>query len=755
MMYRDYIAHQIPIFPLWPIVDGQCGCDTAGCPAAGKHPRANAWQHTPLYSDEQIEFLEETDQLTGWGALVCGGLLVIDVDARNGGVASWEKLCDHYPMLHDSARFVVQTGSGGGSRHAYFRQEGAPIALRQTHPEYPGIDFKSSGYVVGPGSPHTSGGEYQVITGDPCDIIEPPKELLELLRKPESHRSSVDGRPVDVTESDIEQMLSFVSPDCGYDQWIRCGMAVHQATSGTGFDTWDTWSKRGKDKYPGRASLSKHWHSFGKAANPVSVGTLAHYASAGGWVMPVTFAPDAITWAMDDDQPDAIDISAVDILRPPGFVGELCAWINGRCLYPREHLAVCGALYAVSCIAGMRNQDSLDQMTANLFAFGVAGSATGKEAVLKAVSELLMAAGVASAVHGGIKSEQEIFRNLIQHQAAFYLIDELGEVLNKLQSARKSSGGASYLQGVIGQLMAIYTKADSVVAVTGDVQRALKTELLSARASLADQDAANVNAKARLEDIDRRLEAADIGLMEPYLCMFGLTTPGLFDELMTYEMASAGFLGRALVFREIDDNPRAKKRGTKRSGKVSAQMMVALRQLYAPGFSETPDTVARHGAPICLQTTDDAQEMLSKIQQEFWELAELHTETSGMTAIPRRGYELVAKVSMLLAIASGLRTTEHVRWAYALVKRDIITKIQMVQSNGDKPNDAMKARIEALLKDGPMTVGRIHNRCQKWPQSDVTAVLDHMVQLGMLNKEDHPASRGGGRTTIKYALRTA
>jgi predicted transcriptional regulator len=79
----------------------------------------------------------------------------------------------------------------------------------------------------------------------------------------------------------------------------------------------------------------------------------------------------------------------------------------------------------------------------------------------------------------------------------------------------------------------------------------------------------------------------------------------------------------------------------------------------------------------------------------------------------------------------------------------------MVQSNGDKPNDAMKARIEALLKDGPMTVGRIHNRCQKWPQSDVTAVLDHMVQLGMLNKEDHPASRGGGRTTIKYALRTA
>jgi hypothetical protein len=744
MLYRDYILHGIPVFPLWPIVNGGCACGIEGCPAAGKHPRANAWQHTPLYSDEQVTFLEDSDQLDGWGALVSSGLLVIDVDARNGGVASWDRLCAAYPHLHDASRYIVETGSGGGSRHVYFRQEGTPVALRQTHEDYPGIDFKSSGYVVGPGSPHTSGGSYRVIYGDPCDIIEPPAELVALLRKPETHRSSVDGRPVDVTDSEIDQMLAHIDANCGYEKWIRCGMAIHQATAGTGLAKWDAWSQTGKSKYPGKAALSRHWHSFGKSANPVSIGTLAHYASEGGWLMPVTFAPDAVTWS--DDEDTSIDISQVDILRPPGFVGEISAWINARCLYPREHLAVAGALYAVSCIAGMRHRDTQDAATGNLFAFGVAGSATGKESILKAVGELLISSGIASAVHGGIKSEQEIIRNLIQHQAAFYLIDEMGEVLNKLQSARKSSGGAAYLQGVIGQLMAIYTKADSIVPVTGDIGRQLKQELLAARSSLKD-DAT----EEQLADINRRLEAADMGLVAPYLCMFGLTTPGLFDELMTFDMAASGFLGRALVFREIDDNPRAKKRGAKRAGPVSDQMMMALRRMYQGGTFSESSTVCRQGEQQAVETTEAGLALMDTIQEAFWQMADAHSETSGLTAIPRRGYELVAKVSLILAIPSGLRTVEHIRWAYALVRRDIEAKIRMVLSNSNKPSDAIRARVEELLKDGPMTLGRIHNRCIKWPATEVTGVLEAMKNHGLVICETVPASRGAGRTTTKWS----
>ena len=90
--------------------------------------------------------------------------------------------------------------------------------------------------------------------------------------------------------------------------------------------------------------------------------------------------------------------------------------------------------------------------------FGVAASGTGKEGIMTAMMDLHIAAGISAAVHGAIKSEQEIIRNLLRHQMAAYQIDELGIVLKKISNAGKS--GASYLEGVIGTLMSAYGKAN-------------------------------------------------------------------------------------------------------------------------------------------------------------------------------------------------------------------------------------------------------------------------------------------------------
>jgi hypothetical protein len=206
-----------------------------------------------------------------------------------------------------------------------------------------------------------------------------------------------------------------------------------------------------------------------------------------------------------------------------------------------------------------------------------------------------------------------------------------------------------------------------------------------------------------------------------------------------------------VVFREIDDNPRAKKRGAKRAGPVSDQMMMALRRMYQGGTFSESDTVCRQGEQQAVETTEAGLALMDTIQEAFWQMADAHSETSGLTAIPRRGYELVAKVSLILAIPSGLRTVEHIRWAYALVRRDIEAKIRMVLSNSDKPSDAIRARVEELLKDGPMTLGRIHNRCQKWPATEVTGVLEAMKNHGIVTCETVPASRGAGRTTTKWS----
>jgi hypothetical protein len=83
---------------------------------------------------------------TGYGVLV-NGLLVVDVDARNGGMDSYARLLESLPEI-GGAGLVVNTGSGNGSKHLYFSLP-EPMALLQSLPGYPGIDFKSSGFVVG------------------------------------------------------------------------------------------------------------------------------------------------------------------------------------------------------------------------------------------------------------------------------------------------------------------------------------------------------------------------------------------------------------------------------------------------------------------------------------------------------------------------------------------------------------------------------------------------------------------------------
>ena len=77
-------------------------------------------------------------------------------------------------------------------------------------------------------------------------------------------------------------------------------------------------------------------------------------------------------------------VDDLDLQRPPGFVGRVADWIDSQCRYPRRRLAVASAIVAVGNIGGLRYEDARDNMTANMIAFCVAASSTGKEAVMQA-----------------------------------------------------------------------------------------------------------------------------------------------------------------------------------------------------------------------------------------------------------------------------------------------------------------------------------------------------------------------------------
>jgi hypothetical protein len=254
------------------------------------------------------------------------------------------------------------------------------------------------------------------------------------------------------------------------------------------------------------------------------------------------FAPPAPEAPESNDRfPPPFPLDGLDLLTPPGFVGDVAAWIDSQCRYPRRRLAVASAIAAVGNIGGLRHEDMRDGVTANLLAFSVAASATGKEAVMQALTDLHIAAGVHYALQGGIKSEQEIMRNLIEHQAAYYIIDEIGIFLIKVRNAQKR-GGAAYLESVFGAIMSGYSKANSRMLLQGDTKRELRKMFGGMLSKAEDDGRDDLIARAR-----RMLDMVDQGLERPFLSVVGFTTPGTFDQIMDGETATQGFVGRAII----------------------------------------------------------------------------------------------------------------------------------------------------------------------------------------------------------------
>jgi hypothetical protein len=750
MIYQEFMDADYRIFGLYQVIDGVCQCGRKDCPAAGKHPVSSAWQHTPDWSDDQVEVMEISGQLgTGYGVL-CQGLLVVDVDERNGGSASYARLVADIPEIA-GAGLIVKTGSGGESKHLYFKIP-TDLALLQHHNLYDGIDFKSSGFVVGPGSMHKSGNKYKTLVGAPADIGHAPDGLLKLLEKPTYYRTTHNGHHIDMSIGQIQTMLDHIdNGDVDYDFWILIGMAIHQGTGGTGYDLWDIWSQKSSKYNP--AEMERKWHSFGKSATPVTIGTLIHHAELAGWQAPgseVTFV-STVHFDYVEGVDDDIDVSSVDLKRPPGFVGEICAWINSQCLYLRENLAVASALVAVGNLCGLRYKDDHDNMSTNLLAFCVSGSSTGKEAVQQAYMRIMREAGLTPALHGAMKSEQEVIRNLLRHQMATYMIDELGITLKKVINSQKH-GGASYLEGMLGLFMSAYSKATGYMPVSGDVREEVRKilvgELQQCRKKIDECDDKTGRYERRIPQIERALEHIEHGLENPFLSIIGFTTPVTFNAIADFEQATNGFLSRALIFNELETNPERKKGFVK--PEMPERLALKIYSLARPGeFShQKEDRIEYFGDKIRIITTKGAASMLDIVYQKFWEMADQHKGQTGLEAIPRRGYELCAKISTILAAPGGVREEEHVRYAYKLAMVDVEGKLTLAYANlQDQDKNVLggiTARVMACISvDHGETLGVIVNRCRPHKKEAVEKGLALLIDAKhiVVVEEEHPKNK--------------
>lgn len=288
--YENYHDAGLIVFPLHPIVNGTCGCSNPKCTDGGKHPAISGYTSLKYMSDGDFERMAEATPLAnGYGVLMSRRKepelknLVIDIDERNGGVESYEKLIERIPEAANS-KFIVETGSSKSSKHMYFT---VPVNadLRLNHAAYPGIDFKSSGYVVGSGSDHLSGKKYRVLFGSPADIDAAPVALLNVLRQ---ERIKEDGSAPQASGATAEQLRKLIevlpNEKVDYDNiFLMAGMALHFEMKGhpESLALWKQFSRKNTEH--DEEWMFKKWRSFKlDKPNPIRIGSLRRYAQQMG-----------------------------------------------------------------------------------------------------------------------------------------------------------------------------------------------------------------------------------------------------------------------------------------------------------------------------------------------------------------------------------------------------------------------------------------------------------------------------------------
>lgn len=239
----------------------------------GKRPIARSWTTDPNVRLNAVTAYKRVTKGGNVGVVLGANDLVIDVDPRNGGDVSWDRL--KADLNIDAAAYpTVETGSGG--LHIYMRLADGIDRLKNdlAADGYPGVELKSIGrQVVAPGAIHPKTGRpYRTIVDiDPLDddlgVPLAPKALLELGAKPARNAGEIlPGKKSPEWLAAALEHLDPIDYRGDHEKWLELMMACHHATGGAAGDEFALWST-GDPMYEDRFEENlRRWDSLNASA---------------------------------------------------------------------------------------------------------------------------------------------------------------------------------------------------------------------------------------------------------------------------------------------------------------------------------------------------------------------------------------------------------------------------------------------------------------------------------------------------------
>lgn len=227
------------VFPLHTPRGSGCSCGSATCGNAGKHPRTRHGFKEATTDEDIIHqwWSEWPDANVGIATGPESGLLVLDIDPRNGGDDSFDELIHRIGALPETPEVLT----GGGGRHLFFRWPAGVESLR-AKPIGQGIDVKGAGgYVVAAPSLHASGRVYGwEASSRPGDVplADVPPALLALLQAPGKAASGIaDGDALGTVLGRAFGYAGMLGRSLGQGRHAVVCPWEHEHTGGARFDS--------------------------------------------------------------------------------------------------------------------------------------------------------------------------------------------------------------------------------------------------------------------------------------------------------------------------------------------------------------------------------------------------------------------------------------------------------------------------------------------------------------------------------------
>lgn len=572
------------------------------------------------------------------------------------------------------------------------------------------------------------------------------------------------------TRPAIEQALSFIPIDScsSREDWLAIGMAIHAGLGGDGVDLWDDWSAgtsqvnaKGQSFYDGK-KLRTQWSAFNRSgAGAIGPGTLFDRARSFGWVPQDVFLyqweadvaaagpavdTDALIAALDarDGTMPASAPAASVVVVPAqaaapvntgmpnwrkGLTGGLAMFVDYADLTavsPQPWVALGAALAAFGVLAGRRYAGPSGLRT-NLYTIGIAESSGGKDYPLKCLKRLVEDAGMGRMIGGSkIASGTGLITALERQPCTIFPTDEIGFVMQAVADRKRAPKHAAE---IIDNLTEFYTSSEDTFHGTAY---------------------ANQKEKPRVE------------IVQPHLCLFGVTTPQVFWGALSSAHVTDGSLARMLIFESPCHFPDRRRRGPKVP--LPDALVEIARQIAAgaEGHDTFPmgDTSLTVPNPYHVPFKDQAAEDRHyDIETYGVDMCKAHQGTA-KTSIYGRLAENTFKLALIRAIADNplapVVSAEDMEWAFDVVEYSVNTVLRAIDKRiSDNEEEAKLKRILRMI-DEAGSAGMSHEELGRGAgfmggRRRLQDAIDHLIDSEQVALVTLPRE-GGGRPRRVYIV---